>query len=409
MKKLKSGLYNLASHCVKKVLLSLFAGLTLAATQQAVADQWRGSIKWDSSYFKDTPTFTEQNNSDIVSHLDIYVEGLFSLSDALTFEYAVHGVLALNTQDDAFFDAQKFHFTYEGENWESKLGLLDERWGVLDAENLADIFNQRDIVSDYQGDIHLGQFGIGYKYFGDEWSLELLATPRSRARRLSEKQDRYRVTSLPFTAAEFEDGRSQASFAGRYFTTFEQLEFALSFFIGHSREPEYIALDRGTKLMPFYRKIQQSTVEFQQVVGEYVLRSEVFYRSANAYHFNGVGLGIERIFYSYLDSSKDLMVYIEGYWDDRPSHAPTTFFDQDILAGVRLSFNNAGSTELDIRMVRDVGKSSLLVDASIEQRIWQDFQLEFQLSLPLNTKRDKEVLAPFRQDSRFKVSLTRYF
>lgn len=291
------------------------------------------------------------------------------------------------------------------------IGILDERWGVLDAWNPANVVNQLDLADDYQGGTRLGQPGIALKFTVDEVTVTLIGGAGARARRLPSTQDRYRIASIPVAESRFEGGRAAPFAAARAAYRAGDLEVAASHFHGTSREPEISVVvgPRGPALRADYLVIDQTAVEAQYLWKDYVLRGEAIHRSGQTGRsFFGAGVGVERIFYGAFGGPADLQLFGEYYRDDRPRQAPTTAFQNDLSLGGKLILNNPGSTEFSLRATLDLEHGSQLVEAGAQHRIGADNLVGLELTAPIDVKRDP-ALASFQRDTRVRLSFTHFF
>lgn len=392
--------------------LRFLLALALAAAPcGAAAQSLRGSVEGGVEIFPETPLFADQADAPAQPSLELRLQAAASLAERIDFVFSARAETTPLAEDPGFADVGEGFIEYQHGRFAARAGVLDEPWGVLDANNPTNIFNQFDLVDDFDGDSRLGQPGATVSYLGDGFTLTLLAAPVARERRLAEGADRFRQTALPLRDAHFEGGHAGATLATRASVVRENLELTLTHFHGTSREPEF-ELDLGPSgpgLRPVYRRIDQLGAEGRYVLGEYVLRGEAIHRWGQAGRpFAGVGVGVERLFFGIFDGIKDLQLYAEAYYDDRPDSAPVTAFESDVSLGGRLFFNNAGSTEVEARATVDLRSGGTLIEGELRHRGPKDLVWGIALTAPVNAREDA-ALSTFRRDERVTLTITRFF
>ncbi len=392
--------------------MRLSLGLCLAMVSHlAVAQSLRGSLETGAEVFTQAPAFTSQSDAAVQPYVKLRLQGAAELGPETELVLNSRAVATIFADQKIFGDASEAFLEHRMGRYSIRAGMLDERWGFLDAKNPANIFNALDIVEDYQGDVRLGQPGAAFRFVGDSLGFTLLASPMAREQRTPDGRDRLRLTGLPLRNARFENGRWTPSVAARVNLNLENLELAVSHFHGTSREAEF-RFDpdaEGPALRPYYRRIDQSALEAQYVLGDYVLRGELIRRQGQTGRsFFGLGVGLERIFYGAFGGTEDLQVYAEAYYDDRPNTAPVTAFQRDISVGGRLIMNNEGSTEFAARSTVDLEGGGSILEFGAAHRVWSDYVLGFNATVPLGGRSDP-ALAAYRRDTRLRFALTRYF
>lgn len=393
------------------VIATLIVGLAIPVTGSADSLPVDGQVTISGTAFPRSPRLDEQAET-ATGTFTLEVDDTVAITDTL--KAAFHTRFNLNAnKDDVFFaDARKAQLSYEGRNAAVQVGMVDMPWGFLNAENLVNIVNARDLVADYQGDVRLGQPGARFEYFGRSWSLSLFGSPLARKTRLNEGRDRYRLTDLRLANEDFEHGQVSPQLGARFYWRRDRFELALFQYTGHGDEPEFrpILGNRGpVGVEPRYRHIYQSGVAGQYTIGPYILRSETIYRRGQSGEpFFAGGLGIERNFVRAIADQGDIVTYLEGYLDGRPDSAPVESFDNDIAVGANFRFRDLRGTVLDTRLVWDWRRDSALVDITFERRIGSKFELEASASVPLMAG-DDPALRPIRRDQAVMISLSRFF
>jgi hypothetical protein len=389
------------------------AALTLVSDPlvPARAEGLSGSITALADYYPQSYQFPDQSGPGAQGSVLGTLEGFYRLSEMLNLDFKLRGSWTPQEQVTAFSDVEKAILQLKEGAWELRGGVLNERWGVMTVEQISDVVNQRDYVSNYRGRDRLGQPGLAFQYFGDSWSLTLIADTWKRSARLARGLDRFRNTALNYTDPKFEHGQwSPPDLGARLFKSIGDLELELTYFHGTARQPllvPFIGSDGSVSLTPTYTDMDQGGVSARYVWGDYVLRGEGYVRAQDD-TYGGAALGVERVFYRAFGGVQDLLVYLEGYYDTRPPDAPTTLFDNDIALGLRLNTNDAKGTELWLQTIYDLETSSNLLEFEAKRRITDSLVGKLELVAPINVK-DDPALAGFERDTRLALSLTYFF
>jgi hypothetical protein len=393
--------------------LALLALAIAASLAPVRAEGLGGSITLRADYFPESPQFEDQSGSRTQGSVWGKLDGFYRLDDSLTLDVDLRGSWTPEAQERAFGDVEKGILEYKAESWGLRAGVLNERWGVMTVEQIADIVNQRDYVSNYRGRDRLGQPGLAWQYYGDSWSATVIAATYKRERRLARGLDRFRNTGLGYTDAEFDEGRwSPPDLGLRLFKGLGDLELELTYFHGTAREPLLLPTfveDGSLALTPTYRQMRQGGIAARYVLGDFVFRGEGYLRDMDGVPtYGGLALGVERVLYRVFGGVEDLLIYVEGYYDDRPSEAPPTLFDNDLVIGLRLNANDAKGTELWLQMIVDYETGSNLIEVEAKRRLTDSLVARVELVAPVNVE-DDSVLSGFERDSRLTASITFYF
>jgi hypothetical protein len=393
-----------------RAILALITILA-APLAPATADGVSGSITVRADYYPESPHFPGQAGAGTQGSGLVNLKGFYQIGDALSVDAKLRAAWTPQGQEAMFADVEKAALGYQTGAWAIRAGVLDERWGVMTVEPISDVVNQRDFVSNYRGRDRLGQPGAALQYFGDAWSLTLIAATWKRERRLARGQDRFRNTALAYTAPEFEKGQwSPADLGARFFTSVGELELELTYFRGTAREPLLVPTlfdDGSVALTPTYRQMDQGGLAARYVIGDFVLRGEGYVRSENG-TFGGAALGIERVFYRTFGGVADFIVYLEGYYDSRPEDTMPTPFDHDLAIGLRLLTNDAKGTALWLQTIYDPETTANLVEFEARRRLNDSSLGKFTVVTPVNAA-DDPALAGFQRDTQVTISVEVFF
>lgn len=408
---------------------ALLGGVTLLMMSGLEASELRGTVGVKEIMFSETPLFTKtqlatdtavvstatefegQSDARWQSAAQITLDGSIDFSRDAKFDVTVFGRAAPHADQEFAGDIREADLKIQFDNTEIKAGVLAETWGTLEAWNLVDIINQRDLAEDFQGEVKLGQPGVSVSLQQGDLVWSLLALTYARERRFAEGEDRLRALPAPIVTEAFENSRWNPSVAVRAQYRLDELDIALSHYTGHAREPLLQPLLSQQGLLGFeslYEKISQTGVEAQYVLGDSLLKSEVIYQSDGIDSFWGSGVGAETTFNKLRGSFESLTLYFEAYFDDRSDSTPLTAFQRDIFLGARYHLNDTDDTVFEARYTHDLEWDSNLVDVRASRRVFGDCLLSAQLLLPLSVDRDP-ALKGFEQDKYFKLGLDWYF
>ncbi len=389
------------------MLIALFTSVQLGA-------ELRGKAETRVDYYPEAPLFPDQSQARLQPSFAIELELRESLGKDITAAFSLFGKIHPDAERELSGDVREAWLGYYGEYSEWRAGMLMERWGVLEAENIVDVLNPRDAVEDFQGDVKLGIPGLQATYLGEEAQFDAWLLPYARPRHLAEGKDRFRTLSLPLREAAFEGGRFHPSFAARASTVQGNLEAAVSHFYGHSRTPwfklESDTFGRAKGLQPIYDLINQTNLELLWVQGHSLWKLEALHNFGLEDDFFGLGVGVEREVPRLWNTRVSLTLYAEGYYDDRDdsSKLPITPFQQDLFIGARLALNDVNSTEFQVRVTHDLEYDSTLLDLRASRRLSSLWTMEAVIYGFLNVE-DDPALGTFQNDHRIHFKLTRGF
>lgn len=360
--------------------------------------------------------------------------------------------------DRSHWDIREGYYLHQDDGWDLLVGASRVFWGVTESRHLVNIINQSDYLEDIDGEDYLGQPMVNLSLFGDWGTLDLYAMTGFRERQFPNSAGRY---SLPISidegAAEFESDLKhwQPDLAVHFRTTLDNWDFGLSHFYGTSRDPRFkVVLDPAARflptsvqnkltslsiddlnkvddllagtglstpkvlhiadsfisLAPVYDVINQSGIEALGVYDDLLLKFEgvTITGHGGARIWSAVG-GFEYTFTDFANSGFDLGLLGEAIYDSRDlDDGPYTIFDNDIFAGVRLSFNDLDTTSVLVGGYVDWKLGTTILTAEIERRIFDNIKLSVEArGYPYVS--DQDPLAVFKQDSYVQVRLSFFF
>lgn len=290
-------------------------------------------------------------------------------------------------------------------------------WGVTESVHLVDVINQTDLVESPDGEDKLGQPMVQLTVPGAAYTLDLFLLPWFRERTFPGPEGRLSgpvPVADDFTLYESGHRRRHPDWAARYKHYLGPLEAAVSHFSGTSREPVLIpgatCLALGCPpgvLVPSYPLIEQTGLEAQLVLGEWLWKLEAIRRAGQAPDpFYASAAGFEYTFVGVAGTVMDLGVLAEYLRDTRPGG--TTPFDHDVTAGLRLTVNDLQSTELLVAVIRDTDTTAWLAYAEGSRRVGDRFRLELEARL-FGHVPPSDPLYGVRRDDLLQLALAYHF
>ncbi len=316
-------------------------------------------------------------------------------------------------QDDAertHADLRELQWLYVEDDWELRLGLGKVFWGVTESQHLVDVINQTDLVENSDTEDKLGQPMINLSFFKDWGALDLFVMPYFRERTFAGKDGRLRSSLVVDTdKAKYESGagRQHVDVAVRWSQTFGDWDVGLSHFYGTNREPLLQVNSTFDALIPYYEIMHQTGLDIQQTTESWLWKLELIRRETKSDTFTALTGGFEYTFYGVFESDIDVGLIAEYLFDDRNDELATPFED-DVLLGTRITWNDEQSTELLVGMIQDVESSDVSWNIEASRRIGDRWKLSAEARL-FRVRNNDTALYSFRDDDYLQIELARYF
>ena len=305
-------------------------------------------------------------------------------------------------------DLQEFYLLHIGEEREIKFGISKEFWGVTETTHRVDIINQTDFTEGFDGEEKLGQPMVKVS-LEEEWGvLDIYALFSFRERQFSGQEGRLRLPLIidkNESIYESSAKNKRTDFAARWSNYYDQLDIAISYFSGTTREPRLFPTGSIDKpLIPYYETIDQFGLELLYLIGSLAIKVEAISRAGQGDRFSAATYGFEYTQVGIFDSRIDLGWIFEGNHDDRLKSSPT-------VLGTRLSFND----ELDSQILsgfiwNDVSKElGFLLESS--RRVGECCLIALEGVYFEDTDEDNnepKLFEAFREDDFFKIEFTYY-
>lgn len=310
-------------------------------------------------------------------------------------------------------DIRELNFGYAGEQWEIVAGISKVFWGMTESQHLVDIVNQTDLVENPDTEDKLGQPMVNVAYVGEVGTLNVFLLPWFRERTFAGPAGRPAgalAVDQDNEIYENSHDRHHFDWAARWFQPLGGWEFALSHFRGTSRNPDFQLTPTGATtppvLTPVYKQIQQTGLEIQGVFGAWLLKFEGIRNLGFSEHmYLAANTGFE--YTLTLDSGIEVGAVVEYSWDDRGRDAPTQF-QNDVLIGTRLTFNDVQSTQVLAGVIVDLGGAGRSYNIEADRRIGDNWKLSLEARGIFHTS-PGDFLYQFRRENSVRVNLARYF
>lgn len=385
--------------------------LFIAFMPLANAGDWSGHIATEYRWFVESALDAEQFNG-----------GSTSFSAELEYFHSWN-----NGKDSVAFvpyvrwderDAERTHadvreliWQHISRDWELQLGIGKVYWGVAESQHLVDIINQTDLVENIDGEAKLGQPMINLSFIKDWGVFDLFILPGFRERTFPGQDGRSRSIPEVEEQAAYESGaeNKHVDYAMRWSQTYGDWDVGLSHFYGTSREPRFIPSmgPSGLVLTPFYDIINQTGVDVQATLDEWLWKFEVIHRSGQGETFNALTTGFEYTFVGVNDSAVDFGVIVEHLYDNRGSDIPVAF-DNDLFVGGRFAFNDADSSEILFGVISDLQSNARFYNLEASRRIGDALVLTVEARF-LSGIAPSDPLASVQHDDVIQIELAHHF
>jgi len=383
------------------ILLALSANL-------AAKEQVSGNISVQYQLFQHSAAVTgqHQNNVSIATQPEYYRDWDNGNQSATL------SVLLRQDQHDkerSHIDIRELSWIKASRDWELRVGIRHEFWGVTESQHLVDIINQTDTVENFDGEDKLGQPMINVAFIRDWGTVDVYLLPYFRERPYRSQQSRL---SLPFyidqdnATYESSDKEKHLDLAIRWEHSIDDWDIAVSHFSGTNRKPSFTTID-GITFVPQYNLIDQTGLELQAIYEDWLLKLEVISREERKQRHTALTGGFENTLVGIFDTQMDLGVLTEYLFDDR-NNTLSTAFANDLLIGARLVWNDAQSTELLAGIILDLDNHGRLFNLEASRRIGDNWKLNIEAKLFSNINTN-DILYTFRQQDHIQAELAWYF
>jgi len=372
-----------------------------------------GNIALEQRYFFKEPLYAEQLNH---SQTSVSVEPELywqwnNGDDSIIFTpfYRVDSHDSARTHGDI----RELAYVHASNDWELRVGIRKEFWGVTEFQHLVDVINQTDGVEDFDGEDKLGQQMINLSLVNDWGIVDVFLLPGFRERTYAGSEGRLRgplVVDENDVSYESSAGQQHLDVALRWAHSIGDYDIGAYWFHGTNREA-YLAPTADNTLRQYYAQMDQVGVDVQATLGDWLWKFESIYRSTSLEDFWATQGGFEYSFIGVFDSNLDLGFLMEHSWDSRgevEQGAQGSLLQNDLFLGARLAFNDMQSSELLMGVGSDLDHNafSFMIEAS--RRFGDNFIASFDVRL-LQSNEPNDLLYTLSNDDHAQLSVAWYF
>lgn len=311
-------------------------------------------------------------------------------------------------------DIRELHGFWYLDNWQLVAGISRVFWGVTESNHLIDIINQTDTFEGVDGEEKLGQPMLHGTLSRDWGDLDLFILAGFRERQYAGEKGRIRsplIVDVDNPVYESSQEDRHIDYAVRWNRSFEFWDLGLSYFYGTSRDPrlEPGLSDSGEPvLIPFYDIINQASLDAQVFLGNWTWKLEALNQRRKDEIYSAAVGGFEYTFVGIFDSSVDLGTLVEYSYDSRGNAAPTPF-ERDLFVGLRLTLNDAQSTEFLAGLVYDLEGDGKVWRIEASRRFFESWKLSLEAQSYSGIDQRDPLLYPVRDDDFIQLDIAWYF
>jgi len=377
-----------------------------------VTADWFSEAGIQGRWFWQSPLDPVQESTDLSVHLQTeYYTSWDGGDQSFTFK----PFLRLDQQDDnrTHFDIREAVWVHAGEDTEVRLGLDKVFWGVTEVYHLVDIINQTDVVENPDGEQKLGQPMLKYSMERDWGTLDAFLMPWFRERPYPGEKGRLRShPRVDVDQVHYDNDLEDhyPSIAVRWSRSIGDWDLGVAHFHGTSREPRFEPGTDGKDhpvLVPHYDLIDQTSIDVQAIVEEWLWKLEAIHRSGQGESYFATTGGFEYTYVGVADSAVDLGVLVELMYDER-GDAATQPFNRDVFLGLRWVANDAQSTEVLGGVVVDWENEGRFYNLEASRRLGDAWKASLEMRIWSNIAPTDPTYA-FRRDDYIEANLVRYF
>ncbi len=393
-------------------LFILTASFLLCPLPKVFAHEVAGYATGEVRLFPNDALYSGQDDQS--SSFAIQPEYYHEFESGSSFAFTPFFRLDSGDQERTHLDIRELTYLWLKEDFELRVGVRKVFWGVTEFIHLIDIVNQTDLVESVDTEDKLGQPMVNFSASRDWGTVDVFWLPFFRERTFVGTGGRLRGASVvDETRTQYESAAEEwhSDWALRYSHTFGDIDMGLSQFVGTNRDPTLLdgTDSNGDDIkIPKYEQIKQTSLDVSYVIGEWLWKLESLYRTGqgNEDYFAWAG-GFEYTSVGVFESSMDLGLVGEWLYDDREDDADTAF-ENDIAGGLRLTVNDAASSEALLGWVQDVDTSARLLFLEASRRFGNNWLLNIEMRLSLDQPAS-DFLFEQRKDDLFQTELFYYF
>jgi hypothetical protein len=385
----------------------------------SAAGEWRGNAVVDYHWFVNEGSFPGQQKTYLSAAIE--PEYLFDWNDGYDL-FSFKGFYRQDQYDDARTrgDLRELSWLHVGEDWEITVGVSKVFWGVTESLHLIDVINQSDTVENLDGEDKLGQAMINVTFIRDWGVVSAFVLPGFRERTFPGVNGRPRFgieIDTGLSVYQSSDADRHIDYALRYTHSIDDWDIGVAYFTGTSREPRFVPNFNTTmqlvSVSPLYEQIKQTSVDLQASIGSWLWKLEAINRSGQGKTFTAAAGGFEYTFVGIFESDMDIGMIAEYLYDGRDDTVITSPFSSspfqnDLVLGARLTFNDVQSTEILASIIEDLDGSGRTYNIEASRRLGDAWILSIE-ARGVSGVAPATTLASFSRDNRLRTELAYYF
>ncbi len=396
----------------------LFSSCCLSMSASA---DWSGNFSFQERYFLHNPSLQNNQQHNQAASLSGEVEYYSAWQDEQK-SITIKPFIRFDQYDDerSHGDLRELSYQQVFDNWELRLGISKVYWGVTESQHLVDVINQTDNVENVDGEDKLGQPMIKASFERDWGIVDIFILPYFRERTFQDIEGRPRsfpVVDTQQASYESGDKENHIDYALRWFNYLGDVELGLSWFNGTSREPILLFDNASSTLLPYYPLMQQVGLDAQLTTEEWLWKLEIIARDWQTFDLTHTQLvddrfialtgGFEYTVVGIADSDADLGIVSEYLYDDRNANA-SSFFQNDILLGLRLAMNDVQSSEALLGVIYDLDNHEYLLSLEASRRFAQSWTASLEIR-SFNHIDTGSLLQAIARDDFIQLDIAYYF
>ena len=384
----------------------------------------RGNFAMQYRYFNREGHY--QNNEGLVD-TQSKSENSFSLEPEISLTWPNGNIFVFtpffqfDSQDDKrnFVDIREAYVMFVGDEYEFIIGWKKIFWGVTESQNLVDVINQQDYLSTDSNSDKLGQPMLNLILLRDWGTVSAFVLPYFRESGYPGEDGRLRSTrpiDIEYSDYESSAREKNIDFAVRYSHYLGDLEFGLSYFQGTSRNPglsprnfaphpQIPGVQMPTTFVPYFYQMKQIGLDCQYIAGSWLLKIEFIDQQNNIEDYRAWTTGVEYTFTGIFNSETDLSFLGEWLYDTRQYDESSTeytqnqiasnpygevlmppAFENDIMVGGRMAFNDIKSSEITLGIIRDIEHPITVITLEGARRLTDHWKIMVELFSVVETE-----------------------
>ena len=391
--------------------ISFFLICNIAFVSNSYACDLSGKVTIEERLFLKDPLYDEQkqNYTAIAMQAEYYYEWSSGASFTL-FPFIRYNSI----NHEIYIDIIELNYFFFSNYFEIRTGISKVFWGVTESENLVDIINQTDLIGDLYGEDKLGQPMLNVSFPKDWGVIDIFLLPYFRERTFPSKYSRLRTeTPVEVTQARYESSAKERHIdaAWRYSHNIENLDIGIHYFYGTNREPSLIGgvnSKQGSVWIPYYKIIHQIGLDAQYITGTWIWKFESIYRNFRSEeNFFASAYGTEYNIDAICNTKINIGFLCEWLYDDRGKNS-TSLYDNDLMFGMRVLFNDYKSTEILTGVIEDINSNGTIFTCELSRRLNSSWKIELESFFILNSS-NEDMSYQMRKDNHIRAKLMYYF